>query len=261
MSMSSGTGSGGTPVKEAAGEVAQTAKQEASNVASSAAGNAKQVATEATTQAKAVAQQAKEQVTTLLDQTKGELRQTAQQRGQQAAGGLRTLADQLRSLADGQPDQAGQLQRYVQDAQDKVQSFASRLENEGPEALLQDATRFARQRPVLFLAAAAGAGFAIGRLVRAGAAASGEQNGSSSQYGYGSGVGGAYPTGSAQSSYGMPELEPSTGGDLSGIGTSTGQGFAPPSAPAPAYHGTQSAGTDIGAGTGTTGTAGTGGAF
>ena len=239
----SGTGTSGTPVKEAAAEVAQTAKQEASNVASSAADNAKQMASEATTQAKAVAQQAKEQVTTLLDQTKSELRQTAEQKGQQAAGGLRTIADQLRSLADGQPDQAGQLQHYVQEAQDKVQSFATRLETEGPQALLQDATRFARQRPVLFLAAAAGAGFAIGRLVRAGAAASSEQN-SSSGYSNVSGNGFAYP-GSGYTSgaaYTPPELG-AMPSDLSGLAAPTGGQLAPPSAPAPSYHGTQGTGT------------------
>jgi ElaB/YqjD/DUF883 family membrane-anchored ribosome-binding protein len=272
MSMDSGTGTSGTPVKDAATDVAQTAKQEASQVASTAAGSAKQVATEATTQAKAVAQQAKEQVTTLLDQTKGELRSTAEQKGQQAATGLRTFADQLRSLAEGQPTQAGQLQQYVQDAQQRVQSFATRLETEGPQALLQDATRFARQRPVVFLAAAAGAGFAIGRLVRAGAAASSEQgqNGSGS-YGTASSMYGTASPYSATDSYSTadpypvadPYGMPAVGGagaatDLSGTVGSTAASFAPPSAPAPSYHGGQS---DIGAGTGTTGTAATGEAW
>jgi len=191
MSMNTGTPSSGTQTREAASGVAQSAKQEATHVASSAADSAKQVASEATTQAKAVAQQAKEQVTSLLDQTRSEVRQTAQQKGEQAATGLRTFADQLRSLANGQPDQAGQLQRYVQDAQDRVSSLATRLENEGPQAVIGDVTRFARQRPVVFLAMAAGAGFALGRLVRAGAAASSDQSSGNGQSLYGS-YGGAY---------------------------------------------------------------------
>jgi ElaB/YqjD/DUF883 family membrane-anchored ribosome-binding protein len=210
----SGTGTSGTPVKEAATEVAQTAKQEASNVASTAAGSAKQVASEAGTQAKAVAQQAKQQVTTLLDQTKTEVRQTAEQKGQQAAQGLRTVADQLRSLASGQPDQAGQLQQYVQDAQERVSSFATRLENEGPQAVLQDVTRFARQRPAVFLMAAAGAGFAIGRLVRAGAAASGDSSSGGSAFASSYGSYGTYEDSSAR-----PELEPASVGDLSTLGS------------------------------------------
>ena len=197
MSMNTGTPSSGTqvaPVREQAADVAQSARQEATQVASSAADNAKQVASEATMQAKAVAQQAKEQVTNLVDQTRLEVLQTAQQKGEQAATGLRTFADQLRSLANGQPDQAGQLQGYVQEAQDRVSAFATRLENDGPQAVLADVTRFARQRPGVFLMVAAGAGFAIGRLVRAGAAASSEHqsngNGHAPQF---ASNGGGYP--------------------------------------------------------------------
>jgi len=196
MSMNTGTPTSGTQVKEAAAGVAQSAKQEATHVASSAADNAKQIATEASTQVKAVAQQAKEQVSNLLDQTRHEVRQTAQQKGEQAATGLRSLADQLRSLANGQPDQAGQLQRYVQDAQDRVSSLATRLETDGPQAVLGDVTRFARQRPAVFLAMAAGAGFAIGRLVRAGAAAASDQAGAgpSNQFASNGGANPALPT-------------------------------------------------------------------
>ena len=164
------------PIKQAGSEVKETVKQEASHVASSAADSAKQVAGAAATQAKAVAEQAKEQVSTLLERTRHEVRETAEHKSQQAAGGLRAFADQLRMLANGQPDQAGPLQRYVQDAQDRVSTLASRLENEGPQSLLDDVTRFARRRPGVFLAAAAGAGFALGRLVRAGAAASADQH-------------------------------------------------------------------------------------
>jgi hypothetical protein len=181
MSMNTRTPSSGSQVREAAAGVAQTAKQEASHVASTAADNAKQIASEATTQAIAVVQQTKEQVTNLLDQTLQEVRQTAQHKGEQAATGLRTLADQLSALANGQPDQAGQLQRYVQEAQDRVSSFATRLENDGPQAVLGDVADFARRRPAVFLMMAAGAGFAIGRLLRSGAEASSEQTGADSE--------------------------------------------------------------------------------
>jgi len=254
MSMNTGTGTSGTPVKESAAGVAQTAKQEASNVASSAADNAKQIATEATTQAKVVAQQAKQQVTTLFDQTRHELRQTTDQKGQQAATGLKTLADQLRSLANGQPEQAGQLQQYVQEAQDRVSSFATRLENDGPQAVLEDVKRFARQRPAMFLAFAAGAGFAIGRVVRAGAAASAEQNESDAAGMYGQygmttpyAAPGEFATGT---DYGATGDYASTGGfpapdygdtgssNLSGLGTvSAGQSPTDHPSPTPTWSG------------------------
>jgi ElaB/YqjD/DUF883 family membrane-anchored ribosome-binding protein len=249
MSMDSGTGTSGTQVKDAAAGVAQSAKQEATQVASTAADSAKQVASEASTQVKAVAQQAKQQVSTLFDQTRGEVRQTAQQKGQQAATGLRTLSDQLRSLASGQPDQAGQLQHFVQDAQERVSSFANRLETQGPEVLLQDVTRFARQRPVVFLAIAAGAGFAAGRLVRAGAAAASDQKNDSASYGmspYATTTG--YET--TTDAYGMPELETAvTGGDLSVLSTQGG-------VQSPTQHATPTPGF-----TGSAGTASTGGEF
>ena len=197
MSMDTGASSSGTQVsevREQAADVAQSAKQEATHVASSAADNAKQVAAEATTQAKAVAQQTREQVTNLLDQTRVEVRQTAQQKGEQAASGLRTFADQLRSLANGQPDQAGQLRAYVQDAQARVSALATRLEDEGPEAVLADVTRFARRRPAMFLMLAGGAGFAVGRLVRAGATApAGQQGGGNGDAAHFASNGGRYP--------------------------------------------------------------------
>ena len=41
----------------------------------------------------------------------------------------------------------------------------------GPQGLLNDVTDFARRRPVVFLAAAVGTGFMVGRLARAGKAA------------------------------------------------------------------------------------------
>jgi hypothetical protein len=181
MSMNTGRPSSGTQLSEQAAGVAQTAKLEATQWASSAGDSAKHLAAEATTQAKAVAQQAKEQVANIVDQTRHEVQQTAQHKAEQAATGLRTIADQLGSLANGQPNQAGQLQRYVQDAQERVSSFATRLENDGPQAVLSDVTRFARQRPAVFLMMAAGAGFAIGRLARAAAATASDHGAGNAQ--------------------------------------------------------------------------------
>jgi hypothetical protein len=52
------------------------------------------------------------------------------------------------------------------------------MEQGGPEGVIQDVAGFARRRPGMFLAGAAGIGFVVGRLVRAGAANHSE-NGSS----------------------------------------------------------------------------------
>lgn len=152
-------------------QVADTAKSAASDVASTAASSATDAAGEAATQAKVVVGEAKRQVGNVVDQTRLELSQQADVRTQQAAAGLRTLADQVSALADGRPDDAGPLAGYLGDAQLRASAFADRLESGGPQGLVDDVTDFARRRPVVFLAAAVGAGFLVGRLARAGRAA------------------------------------------------------------------------------------------
>ena len=153
-----------------AGRVADTAKSEASNVASTAADGARDVAGEAGAQAKAVAGEAKEQLDRLVSQGRQELRQQADQRNSQAVGQLRTLSEQLGALVHGRPEAAGQLVSYASDVQYQIRRLAARMEQGGPQGVVDDVTRFARRRPGAFLAGAAGVGFVVGRLVRAGAA-------------------------------------------------------------------------------------------
>ena len=54
--------------------------------------------------------------------------------------------------------------------QSQLRRLASRMEQGGAQGVVEDVTRFARRRPGAFLAGAAGVGFVVGRLVRAGAA-------------------------------------------------------------------------------------------
>lgn len=151
--------------------IADAASTEAATVASSAASGARDVVDEATTQAKAVAGQARQHLSTVVDQTKTGLRDQADERSRQAAGGLRTFSDQVNALAEGRPGDAGPLAGYLRDAETHVSKLADRLEQGGPQGIVDDVSDFARRRPVLFLAAAVGAGFVAGRLLRAGSAA------------------------------------------------------------------------------------------
>jgi hypothetical protein len=153
-----------------AGRMADTAKSEASNVASTAADGARDVAGEVGAQAKAVAGEAKEQLDRLVSQSRQEIRQQAEQRNSQAVGQLRTLSEQLGALLHGRPEAAGPLAGYASDLQYQIRRVATRMEQGGPQGLVDDVTRFARRRPGAFLAGAAGVGFVVGRLVRAGAA-------------------------------------------------------------------------------------------
>ena len=123
---------------------------------------------EAKDQARSVVSEAKDQVSGLVGKARDELRTQTADRSQQAAGGLRTLSDQLQALGEGRPGDAGPLAGYVADARQQVASFASRLEDRGIEGVVDDVARFARRRPGMFMLAAAGAGFVVGRLVRSG---------------------------------------------------------------------------------------------
>jgi len=154
-----------------AGNVAGAASSGAVDVAGAARDGVKDVAGEAVTQAKVVAGEARQQVSTLVDQTRSELTKQADERTKQAADGLRMLAGQVDALANGRPDESGPLVGLLGEAHGRVSSLAERLESGGPAQLAADVSSFARRRPIVFLAAAVGAGFVAGRLARAGRAA------------------------------------------------------------------------------------------
>jgi hypothetical protein len=168
QSSAESTDSAAQPAEEAA----QAPAQAASKVASSVGESTKQVAGEAAAQASAVVGQAKDQLRTLIGQTKGEFDNQMASKGEQVASGLRNLVGQLDALASGRTDEAGPLTGYVQEARSKVESFARRLDDGGPQGVLDDLATFARRRPGVFLGGAALLGFIVGRAVRAGAAAS-----------------------------------------------------------------------------------------
>ncbi len=151
-------------------EVAETASSEVSNVVSTAGEGAREAAGEASTQVKVVAGQTRQQLDSLLSQTRDEVRSQAEGRSAHAAEGLRTLSQEVSALAEGRPDDAGPLLGLLEEAQHRVSGYAERLENGGAQGVVDDVTRFARRRPGMFLAGAVGAGFLVGRLVRAGAA-------------------------------------------------------------------------------------------
>jgi hypothetical protein len=104
----------------------------------------------------------------LATQTREELKAQSEQRGEQLAVRLQTWAGQMKALAEGRVEEAGELRALVGDAQHRLESYASSLRERGPDGVLQDVRRFARRRPGMFLLAAGVTGFAIGRLVKAG---------------------------------------------------------------------------------------------
>jgi hypothetical protein len=80
------------------------------------------------------------------------------------------LSSQVGALAEGRTQDTGQLGPMLDEAQHKLQRYVTSLEDRGPQALVDDVSRFARRRPGVFLLGAGLAGFAIGRVVRGAAA-------------------------------------------------------------------------------------------
>lgn len=158
----------------------------ASTTMSSATEGTKRVADEAAHQTKTVAHEAKAQAQQLMNDTKAEIHQQADARAHQASEGLRTFSSSITALLEGRPDEAEQLRAYLEQAKSKVDAIAARVETRGPQGLVDDLSTFARRRPGAFLVAAGAAGFAAGRLARAGAATASDEQ-SAQQFSSGNG--------------------------------------------------------------------------
>src|SRR5690606_32119711 len=105
------------------------------------------------------AQDAAEHARRLVGETRSQLRTQAAEQTDRLSGTLRDVSDQLRSMADGTGAAPGLVTDVTSDLASRTSSLASRLDEGGLDAAIDDVKRFARNRPVLFLAAAAGVGF------------------------------------------------------------------------------------------------------
>jgi hypothetical protein len=152
---SDGAGGKADAAKGAAQDVAGDAKDKAANVAGTAKEQASNVASEATEHAKQLYSQASD---TLKEQAAGQQ--------ERAAGGLRTLGEQLSRMAD-KDDEQGLAAKVVRDLSQRAGSAAGYLENRDPGSLLDEVKSFAARKPGTFIALAAGAGILAGRLTKA----------------------------------------------------------------------------------------------
>ena len=157
----SGAGSGST---------VETAKSEAGNVKDTAVGAAAGVKDVAKSEASNVAQEAKYQARNLVDQARSQLRDQARNQKSAVAEKLHGFASELGSMAS-KADESGPMSDLVQDASRRVGEISHWLDNHEPTDLLDEVKRFARRRPVAFLAIAAAAGVVAGRVTRGAVAA------------------------------------------------------------------------------------------
>jgi len=153
---SSETSSTSDTAKAEAGNVAQTSKESVGQVAGTAKEQGQQVLSEATSQAR-----------NLVDETRSQIGQQAGEQQQRAAGALRSISDDLRSMADNSYS-SGPATQIVQQASDQVQQVAAWMEGRDFNGMLEDVRGFARRKPGTFLIGAAAAGLVAGRATRAG---------------------------------------------------------------------------------------------
>ena len=159
--VSSGSGGGST---------VNTAKGEAANVKDTAVGAASGVKDAAKGEVSNVAGEAKYQARNLVDQTRSQLRGQVTNQQSQLASTLNGWASELGSMAS-KSDDSGPMTDLAQEASRRVGEISHWLDNHEPSDLLDEVKRFARRRPVAFLALAAAAGVVAGRVTRGAVAA------------------------------------------------------------------------------------------
>jgi hypothetical protein len=216
-------GDAGGGAKQKAQETASAAKDEGMAVASTATDQAKSVAETAKGQARSVTVEAKSQAQRVIGDAHGELRSQLEQRVGQVSEKARGTGDQLRALAEGRVDEAGPAADWARQASEHVAQYADRLNDMGLEGATQEVRRFARQRPMVFLGAAAAAGFLIGRTLKN--ASSEGQSSSTDQSGYGTRpVAGIDPYSTSPA---LDLTDATIGGPGAGVGSTLGTEVAP----------------------------------
>lgn len=142
--------------------MAQTAQEKAGESAATVGRQASEVAGTAKEQAAKVVEEAGTQAQELLGGLREQLGQQAQTQGRRLAQTIRTLAGELEEMGRHGPAESVTTS-LVGRVADGGHQVADRIEERGPQGLLDDVQDFARRRPGMFLAGAALAGLLVGR--------------------------------------------------------------------------------------------------
>ncbi|SCL17564.1 hypothetical protein GA0070616_1305 [Micromonospora nigra] len=140
-------------------------RNQAQQVGSEAAKAGGAVAETAREQGREVGHEAARQARDLYGEARTQLSGQAGEQQRRAAGGLRSLADEMRSMADN-GGQGGPVSEIARQAADRVHGAAGWLEQREPGDLLTEVRDYARRNPGTFLIGAAVLGVVAGRLTR-----------------------------------------------------------------------------------------------
>ena len=146
------------------------AKGEAAAVKDTAVDAGKQVASTAKDEAANVASEAKYQAKSLLSTAASEVQNQASTQQGRLASTVRGYADELQGISQGSAP-SGVMGDLVQQAAAKGSEIAQWLEDREPADVLEELRRYARRRPVMFLALCGLAGVVAGRITRGAVAA------------------------------------------------------------------------------------------
>ncbi|WP_420116238.1 hypothetical protein [Micromonospora sp.] len=133
----------GTDAAHAGGAVAQTAREQGHEVVG----------------------EARRQVRNLYGEARDQLTAQGGEQQRKAAGGLRSLAEEMRSMAQN-GGQGGPVTELAHQAADRVHGVAGWLEEREPGDLFNEVKTYARRNPGTFLIGAAVLGVLAGRLAK-----------------------------------------------------------------------------------------------
>ncbi len=140
---------------------ADVAKDQAAELSHSGVQAGKHAAEAAREQASVVAGEVGSQGRNLLDQAQDQLGQQAGRGQQRLAAELHSLGDQLSSMAESS-DQGGMAVDLARQAAARAREAGQWLGDRRPEQVVDEVQSFARRRPAVFLALAAGVGLVAG---------------------------------------------------------------------------------------------------
>ena len=227
------------------GNKREAAKEEAAQVKDTATDAGRQVAGTAKEEAANVVAETKSQAKSLLSQARDELSSQGSAQKDKLTGTLHGFAKELGGMASAS-NESGPLTDLAQQASRKGGEIAHWLDNHDASDVLEEIKRFARRRPLAFLALAAAAGVVVGRVGRGAVAAntsldspdaepSRAYTGSETLYGSDPMAPGYAGVGAAGASYQPGPGYVTTGTDPAYAGT-TAPGYS--ATPAPGYPGT-----------------------
>ena len=144
---------------------AEIARDQAAGLGQGAVQAGKHAADAAREQASGVAAEAARQGRDLLGQAQDQLGEQAARGQQRLAATLHSLSDQLSGMADGSPHD-GMAADLARQAASRAGDAAQWLSSRQPAQVVDEVQSFARRRPGVFLALAAGVGLIAGRLTR-----------------------------------------------------------------------------------------------